>query len=126
MAFEQVIEGLEYAQNAGADLSAKLYYLCKIDTDGDIILAAAGTDHVFGVIREGNTADKPVTVQFGGIGKVIAGGTIVAGDRLTADANGKAVATTTAGNKVIGVALMSASANEIFSFAFQPGHVAVS
>lgn len=126
MAFEQVSEAHEYARNAGADLSAKLYYLAKIDTDGDIILASAGTDHVIGVIRESAAENKPVTVSFGAMGKCIAGGTIAPGDKLTSDGNGKAVATTSAGNRYFGIALMAADANEIFSFAFERGHIATS
>lgn len=126
MAFEQVVEGLQYARNAGADLSAKVFYLAKVDTDGDIVLAAAGTDVVLGVIREGAVANKPVTVQFGGIGKVIAGGSITAGARITSDGNGKAVATTSAGDKVCGIALTAADAGDIISIALVPGHVASS
>lgn len=123
MAFEQVSEAHEYARNAGADLSGKLFYLAKVDTDGDIILASAATDVVLGVIREAATENNPVTVQFSGIGKAIAGGTIAPGDRLTSDGNGAAIATTSSGNAVFGVALMAADANEIFSFAFVRGQV---
>ncbi len=126
MAMEQVPEGFQFAQNAGADLSAKVHYLAKIDSDGDIVLAAAGTDVVCGVIRESNVENKPVTVQYGGMGKAIAGGSVTAGNRLTADGNGKAVATTTAGDKVFGVALTAADSGDIFSFLFIPGHVAAS
>lgn len=126
MAIEQVVEGLQFAPNAGADLSGKLHLLVKMSADFTVVLAAAGSDQVVGVLREENTSGNPVTVQYGGIGKVVAGGTIVAGNRLTSDGSGKAVATTTAADKVIGVALMGADANDIFSFLFIPGHVAAS
>lgn len=122
MAWEQVSEAHEWAQNAGADLTGKLHYIAIIDTDGDIILATAATQALLGVIREENVADKPVTVQFGGVGKVICGGTIVAGNPVTADGNGKGVAAS-AGNQVIGRALMNGDANEIISVALTIGSV---
>ena len=119
--------GLNYARNAGADLSDKLYYLAKVDTDGDIILASAGTDSVLGAISETAAQDHPVTVQFGGIAKVIAGAAITAGARVTSDGNGKAVSTTTAGDRVCGIALWAAgAANEIIPVALVPGHIATS
>jgi Uncharacterized conserved protein (DUF2190) len=126
MAIEQVIEGLQFAPLAGANLTGKLHYLVKMSADFTVVLAAAGSDQVVGVIREENTSGNPVTVQFGGIGKAIAGGTIVAGNRLTSDGSGKLVATTTAADKVVGVALMGADSGDICSFLFIPGHVAAS
>jgi hypothetical protein len=122
MAFEQVVEGLQYARAAGSDLTGKLHYICKLDSSANVVLAAAASDHLLGVIREENTSGNPVTVQFGGIAKVIAGGTVTCGIRVTADSGGKAVNATT-GNCVLGVALEAALANEIFSVALLPGSV---
>lgn len=126
MAIEKVVEGLEHAPVAGANLTGKLHYFVKMSGDNAVVLATAGSDQVVGVLREENTSGNPVTVQFGGIGKVIAGGTIVAGNRITSDGSGKAVATTTAADKVVGVALTGADSGDIFSFLFIPGHVAAS
>lgn len=127
MAFEQVVEGLQVALTAGANLTGKLHYLVKMSADFTVVLAAAGTDQCVGVVREENTQNNAVTVQFGGIAKVIAGGTIsAAGARITSDGSGKGVATTSAADKVIGVALEAAATNEIFSMMILPGHVAAS
>lgn len=124
MAHEQVPEMFEYAQNAGADLSAKLFYLCRVDTDEDIILAGDG-ERVLGVIREAAVADKPVTVQYGGVAKVSAGAAFSAGVLLASDTNGQAVLATT-GEFAIGIALQAAGAqHEIVSVALlQCGRVA--
>jgi hypothetical protein len=118
--------GMTYARNAGADLSAKQSYLAKIASDGDLELASAATDSVIGVVTEGAVADKPATVQFGGIAKVICGGSITAGNRLTSDGDGKAVATSSAGNRVFGIALESGSANEIIPVLLKDEHIATS
>lgn len=105
MAYEQVVEGLQIAQNAGADLSDKLYYFAKVDTDEDIILCGDG-EAALGVIREGAVADKPVTVITGGFAKVIAGASFNAGVLVASDGNGKAVLATT-GEYAIGMAMQA-------------------
>lgn len=119
MAHEQVPEMFEYAQNAGADLSAKLFFIAKVDTDEDIILAGAG-EAALGVIREAAVQDKPVTVQYGGIAKVSAGAAFNAGVLLASDTNGQAVLATS-GQYSIGMALQAAGAqNEIVSVRLGP------
>jgi len=118
--------GMTISRNAAVDLSAKVHYLAKVDTTGKFDLAAASTDSILGVITEGAVANKPATVQYGGQSKAIAGGTIVAGDKVTADANGKMIATTTASHRVIGIALEGGAANEIVPFVFVRMHVATS
>lgn len=124
MAYEQVPEAFEIAQNAGADLSAKLYYLAKVDTDEDIVLCGDG-ELALGVIREAAVADKPVTVQVAGFAKVIAGAAFNAGVKVASDANGKAVLATT-GEFAVGMAMQAAgAANEIVTILImQPGRVA--
>ena len=121
MATEQVIEGLEWAQAAGADLSGKLHYIVKLDTSGNVVLAAAASDSILGVIREEATSGNPATVQFGGIAKVIAGGTITTGAAVTSDGSGKAVAAS-AGNRILGIALSpNIVSGDIISVALTPG-----
>jgi hypothetical protein len=114
------------ALNAAADLTGKLFYLAKIDGSGNGALASAATDSVVGVIVEEAVQDKPITVQVMGIAKVVAGGTITAGNRLTSDGNGKAIATSSAGNRTFGIAMASAVAGDIVSVLLIHEHVAVS
>jgi len=124
MAIEMVVEGLTYAQNAGADLSAKLFYIAKVDTDEDIVLCGSG-EAALGVIREANVQDKPVSIQTGGIAKVSAGAAFNAGVMVASDGNGQAILATT-GMYSIGMALTAAGAqHEIVSVRLGPyGRVA--
>lgn len=127
MAIQKIHESLLYSRNAGADLSAKLHYFCKVDTDGDIILTStARTDATLGVIVEAAAENSPVTVQTGGIGKVVAGEAIAAGERITCGNDGRALDADTAGDIVVGIALHAADANDLLSFVFMQGHVAAS
>lgn len=114
--------GLSYARNAGADLSAALFKLVKVDTDGDIVLAGA-SDPVIGVVIEAAVENKPVTVQYGGQGKVIVGaeGAITAGAMLQSNASGLAKSGTSGAAGVFGMALNGGAVGEIIEFAFTSG-----
>lgn len=101
---------------AAADLSAKNYHALKLNTNGDVVLATAGTDPIIGVLdgetKLGHTADV-VFINGAGSFKVKAGAAIAAGALITADASGKAVTATT-GDRAFGRALYAAVDGEIF------------
>lgn len=119
MAYEQVVEGLEIALNAGADLSAKLFFIVKVNTDENAVLAGAG-EASLGVIREAAAQNAPVTVQTGGFAKVSAGAAFNAGVLVASDANGQGVLATS-GQYAIGMAMQAAGAqNEIVSVRLGP------
>jgi len=91
-------------------LIAKQYYIVKQHTDGTMILAAAATDKIVGVLMNKPAVGAAANVQIGGTAKVIAGGTIAVGAWVTSDSAGKAVATTTDKDVVLGKYLGTASA----------------
>lgn len=82
--------------------------LVFLSADGEVGLAAAGASLVMGVSDVvGAAAGGSIDVHLGGTCEVLYGGNIARGGDLTATADGKAVATTTAGNRVVGTALVS-------------------
>jgi len=87
---------------AGADLSAKKYYIVKLDSAGAVVLAAAATDAIVGVLQNKPQSGEAAVYAFGGTTKVILGGTVAVGAWVTSDGNGKGVATTTDGDVTIG------------------------
>lgn len=98
---------------AGADLSAKQYYFVKQDTDGEVILASAGTDVIIGVLQNKPLAGEAALVRMFGTSKLRVNGTPGVGAYLTAGTSGdagKGVATTTAGDVVRAVHLGDAAA----------------
>ena len=100
---------------AGADLSAKQYRLVKLGTGtNEIVLASSATDRIIGVLQEKPKLGQPGQVAILGTSKVVAGGTISKGDCITSDSNGRAIAATTAGDTVIGIALENAVSGDIF------------
>lgn len=100
------------------DLSALANQNCiaKVDTANDqsFVLAAGATDPIVGVLVNNPKAGSAGLIQWLGSAKVIAGGTITRGDRVTSDASGHAVTTTTDKHVVLGTALESAVAGDVF------------
>ena len=87
-------------------------------TADDTVQLASGSDSALVGVTDsvGGPANGVVDVatMAGEIKEIVAGGSISKGDALTSDANGEAVATTTAGNHIIGYALEAAAADDIF------------
>lgn len=114
---------------AAGDLSTKQYKVVAVNSDGRVAVAGAG---VFGI---GILQDKPAalgracTVAVAGVSMAMAGDTVAAGARVTADANGDLVTATPAkvdtsdsgaasdpviASNVIGIALKGAADGDIF------------
>lgn len=107
----QSVRDFERSFTCGAtSLATKQFYIVKQHTDGTMILAAAATDKIVGVLQNKPAVGQAALVRFLGTTKVVAGGTISVGAWVTADSNGKAVATTTDKDVVLGKYLGTASA----------------
>lgn len=121
----QFIKAFEKSFTSTNDLSAaaNLFCLVKADVSNDesIVLAAAATDPIIGVLVNKPKAGKAANVQWLGSCKVIAGGTITRGDKVTSDSSGHAITTTSSGNTVVGYALASAVAGDIVEIFLTPG-----
>ncbi|MFO1038141.1 MAG: DUF2190 family protein [Geminicoccaceae bacterium] len=85
--------------------------------DGEVLQASAATDLLVGVSTEVDAASGArCDVHLGGIVEVEAGASITRGTKVTADANGKAVAAApSAGtnNEIIGIAMVTAASGDI-------------
>lgn len=97
-------------------------------TAGQVVAAAAATDKIVGVAYvvdpDGAASSGEVLdVVQGGVADCKAGGVIAAGDLLTADASGQVIATTTAGNRLIGVAQTAAASGDLIPVLVCPGSV---
>lgn len=111
---------------SAADLSTKRYYIVKMTSAGKVNLAASATDVSIGVLQNKPKAGEAAEVfmrNSAGTGKVILGGTVTLGAALTSNASGKAIATTTAGDQILGYALEAGSADDIIEFMPTTGKV---
>lgn len=93
-------------------------YAVKLSS-GEVVVATAGTDAIIGVTEQKCEAGEVVSVRLRsaqGTAKGKAGGNVSIGSKLTATTGGKLIATTTAGDEVVGVAIESAVSNDVFEF----------
>lgn len=112
-------EGPFITRLAGSDLSTKQYYIVKQATDRTVGLASAATDELFGVVHLPAASGGEVSVlgrNADGTFKVIAGGTVTAQAYLTSDSSGRAVATTNAGDQLIGIAQEAGVVGQIIEY----------
>lgn len=95
--------------------------------EGEVEQGAAATDAVFGVSTDVDAAlGGRCDVHMAGIVEVEFGGTVAAGDPVTADANGMAVkAAPAAGvnNRIVGWALVPAVVGDIRTVMLAPGQI---
>lgn len=120
MSTQAIVQSIN--QTAGADLSAadKLYSAVKLSGDNTVVLATAGTDKIIGVLQNRPVQGEAAAVAVFGKVKMVASAAISAGAYVTATAGGQAVATTTPGHWVIGIALTTAAnANEVIEVLIQ-------
>lgn len=100
---------------AGADLTAKQYYIVKL-ASGLVQLASAGTDKLQGTLVNTPASGEIASVWLrssNGTMKVKAGGTISENDAVTANASGLAVTTTSAGDQILGYACSAAVSGDV-------------
>lgn len=106
-------DGPQRTFKAGADLSASSNRnkAVKQDSNGDIVLATAATDKTIGVLQETAKDNGNAIVRLNSwTSKATAGGTVTPGAYLTPTTGGKLIATTTAGQRIVGIALIRENA----------------
>jgi Uncharacterized conserved protein (DUF2190) len=107
-------EGRERTFKSSADLRTKQYFAVALDTanQNQVVLANAQTLPTIGIVKNApNTGDEATVVMSNGQGSIsaIAGAEVNIGAYVTPDAAGKLIATTTAGDYVVGRAITYAS-----------------
>lgn len=111
MALENQVRSLTLV--AAADLSASQYRLIQVDSAGKAALAGA-TGIVVGALQNKPASGQSAAVGFHGVSKVVAGGTVAAGARVTSDANSAAITATT-GDSVAGIAITAGVSGDLIS-----------
>ncbi len=111
MATMEQVKSLSF--EAGGDLSADQHkFVLQASGDGQVDLAGAGGLATGVLLNNPDTAGQAATVAYSGVAKVIAGGTVAPGDKITPDGSGLAVVAG-AGDEVLGVCQNDALVNEL-------------
>ena len=89
-----------------------------------VAVAALATDKALGLLQNApDAAEALAEVAVAGGGKGLAGGSISTGDLVASDSNGALVATTTANDRAIGIALEDAVSGDLFSVLISQSNV---
>lgn len=108
---------------ASADLSAKQYHFVKMSGNGTVTVCAAITDVPIGVLQNNPASGAAAEVCLFGITKVVADGTLAAGNRIGTSLDGQADAITAGSDTtvtVVGIALNAAAAGETVEMFLNP------
>lgn len=99
-----------------ADAAISKGHAVKIGSDSEhVAKAVLGTDLQIGIAQNAASAlGDAVEVAVMGGAKGLAGGSITAGSKLTATTTGALVATTSANDQVVGIALDGAASGDLF------------
>lgn len=116
---------------AAADLSAKQFYLVKIDSSGNAALCSATTDEPIGVLQNTPTTNQPASIAIAGVTKCVTGSALAINVSVSSDSAGKGTSITLAAggttyNGRIGlVKTASAAAGGVAEVILRPGLVLV-
>lgn len=113
-------EGLQKTLIAGAAVTGRR--IVKFGATAlNAVVGAAATDKLIGVSDTlGADSGEAFDVILDGIAEVTYGATVAAGDLLTSDSTGRAIATTTATHRIIGVAMLDGVVGDIGSVRIAP------
>jgi len=92
MAYEISAYSVKVTLVAGADLSSSQYKFVKLDSNGNAVAVAAATDAPIGVLQNTPTSGQEAEVVVSGGTKLLLGGTVAAGGRVSPNATGAGVA----------------------------------
>lgn len=93
--------------------------IVKLNASGQVVVAAAATDLLLGVVQEAAAAGRTANVRLrnaNGTSNVLLAGTVAVNDAITSNAAGLGITTVTAGNQVIGYAVEAGVAGSIIEF----------
>jgi len=108
---------------AAADLSSKQYHFVKLASATTVNVCTAITDLPIGILQNDPTSGQAAEVTIFGISKVVADGTLAAGNVIGTSADSQADAITRGTDTtvtVMGVAIEAASAGETATMFLNP------
>lgn len=105
---EVILAAIDFKVGSGGVVAGKAV---KLDNSGDVVLATAITDKVVGVALTTQSQGDTVSVQFAGVAKMVASGTVTLADEVMVVGSGTGEVATAAGATAysIGRALTTAA-----------------
>jgi hypothetical protein len=110
-------------REAGADLSAKQFRFVEIASDEQVDAVSSAGGSAIGVLQnDPSAAGRAATIAVAGVTKVVAGGTVAAGNKVQSDASGDAILAASA-DHVLGRALTGGADGELIEVLLLSQHI---
>lgn len=112
---------------AAGDLSVagQFRFVEATTTDNEVdVVGSAGADAIGVLLNKPDAAGRDAEVAFAGRVKVVAGGTVTAGDKVQSDASGEAITAST-GDFVLGTCLVGGAVGELIEMLLGSNHLNV-
>lgn len=106
-----------------ASAAVEGYRIVKPDGSGGVVKAAAATDLLLGTsaTKEDCAIGGVLNLALGPLPQVRLGGTLLAGEPITSDANAKGIKATATGHRYIGFAEVGGVADDVITYIRAPG-----
>jgi len=109
---------------AYTDLSAKQYKFMAMPSATGTVNTAGSAVATIGILQDKpSAANRPACVRVAGVSKLVLGGTVAAGDRLTPDTNGDGVAITSDDGEYGAIALEPGDDNDVIEVLLERGTI---
>ena len=111
---------------ASGDLSASQFHIAVIDANGRAAIGAGTAGKIIGVLyNKPNAISLGADIAISGVARVVAGGSVAAGDLVTSDGAGFAVTCTGQANVILGRAISNEAvgSGDIFECLLSPGNI---
>ncbi len=125
MSVEQNIYDLTLQAAADYYTTSKQFYIMKVDSNGRACLAGDANADSIGILQNKPKQYEAAEIRKVGISKVVCGGVITIGNKITGDSASKAVAAA-ASERFIGVALETGAAGRVISVLMDSGYMPAS
>jgi len=110
---------------AGADLSAKQFHFVSLASATTVDVCSAITDIPLGILQNNPESGQQAVVQIFGVSKVVADGTLAAGNVIGTSADGQADAITRGSDNsvtIVGLAIQAAVAGDTCAMFLNPSN----
>jgi hypothetical protein len=97
---------------AGADLSAKQYYLVEMSANQTGTVANATTDKIVGVLQNKPTSGQVARVRVHGVTRVVSNGAVAFGEWVGPHTDGTAITVTGDTKRITGICLVGGSGTQ--------------
>lgn len=117
--------GVDLTRAAGADLSTKQFYIVKLNTSGQVVLADTAGEKCFGVLQNAPASGEAALVRVFGVSKVKSGASFTNANSYVQNTTAGKADVATTGDFAVGQILVTAADGDVAMMHVNPQVVAL-